>query len=421
MITTLIFSFLLSFNPACQPTPGDTLTLKDAYNLAYQSYPTAKKVALQQKITDLNNQIARSAYFPQITVEGKATYQSEVPEFPSPNPVFPTISKDQYEASLNVIQTIFNGGAVGKRKELQKAKGQQQVDATKVDLYQIRKQVNQVYYGILLSQQELKTIGLLLKNLKERLSTVRSQVEHGALLASQQYILQAELINVEQDSAATQSNIAAGYGVLSELIGQKVALSTALALPEVPVNYKTLEPQRPQYQLFKSSLNVLEQQQEVAQAGKWPHLSAFGTASYGRPGLNFLNDDFHGYYMVGLQLKWGLWDLVNAGRQGQSLQIQQKQLIQDRKAFTLQLNAQLERINGRIQALRENIERDKQIVHLRKKIVESSASQLKHGVITATEYVTELTSLGQAQLAMFVHRVQLSQAKTDYMTTLGAP
>src|SRR5699024_1878037 len=132
------------------PTPGDTLTLKAAYNLPNQSNRPAKKFALQQKITNLINKIVRSEYFPQLTVEGKATYQSEVPEFPSPNPVFPTISKDQYEASLNVIQTIFNGGAVGKRKELQKAKGQQQVDATKVDLYQIRTQVNQVYYGILL-------------------------------------------------------------------------------------------------------------------------------------------------------------------------------------------------------------------------------------------------------------------------------
>lgn len=333
MITSILFSFLIAFNPVHQTMPGDTLTLEHAYQLAYKNYPTAKKIALQKRITELNVRITNTGYFPQITVKGKATYQSEVPHLSSANSALPSISKDRYEASLNVEQTIFNGGAVGIRKNLQKAKGQQKINSIQVELYQIRRQVNQVYYGILLSQKQLKSTMLVIENLEKQFSTIKSKVEHGVLLPSKLHILKAELIKARQDSAAIQSNIQAGYEVLSLLIGKKVPYGTELNLPIIQVDYRMLKPRRPRLDLFKSSLEVLETRQELSEAQQWPRLAAFGKAAYGRPGLNFLNDDFHGYYIVGLKLQWDFWDLFNSDRQEEILQIKQQQIVQNRKAF----------------------------------------------------------------------------------------
>lgn len=421
MITSILFSFLIAISPGYQSVPGDTLTLERAYQLAYENYPTAKKIALQHKITALNARIAQTGYYPQVTVKGRATYQSEVPEFPSPNPIFPTLSKDQYEVSLNVVQTIFNGGIIGIQKKLQKVKGQQQVNSIQVELYQIRRQVNQVYYGILLSQKQLKSTILVIENLEKQIAAIKSKVEHGVLLPSRLHVLKAELIKARQDSAAVRANIRAGYDILSLLVGKKISYGTELKLPTVHVNYRMLKPKRPRLDLFQSSLKVLETRQELAEAQKWPQLAAFGKFAYGRPGLNFLNDDFHGYYIIGLKLQWDFWDLINSDRRTKILQLKQQQIIQDRRAFKIQLNTRLERISENIETIKENIKRDKQIVALRKQIVEASASQLKHGVITASDYVTALTKLSQARLSLFLNRVKLSQAKVNYMTVLGVP
>ena len=417
---TTIAVFLFSFFTIANPAPPDSISLEYCYRQAYENYPIAQNIELQRKITGLNVDIANSGYFPQVNASGKATYQSEVTEFSTPNGGGPPpISKDQYEASVDVTQTIFNAGAVGIRKDLERAEGEQKVNSLKVQLHDIRSQVDQVYFGILMSQQQAKTINLLLNNLNEQLSTVRSRVENGVLLASQQHILEAELIKTRQDSAETRSNIRAGYKVLGELIGENIPVNVELTLPKTEVNYRSLQPQRPEYEEFKSAERVIDEQRKLSATAKWPHLAAFGTAAYGRPGLNFLNNDFHDYYIAGLRVQWNLWDFVNAGRKSEALQLRSRQISQNREVFTRQLNAQLHRIGERIETIRENIDRDRQIVELRDQIVEETASQLKHGVITATEYITELTQANQAQLSLFINRVRLAQAQTEYATALG--
>ncbi|MFH5885968.1 TolC family protein [Halalkalibaculum sp. DA3122] len=418
-----LLTLILLFASAVQANaPADSLSLQYCYTQANQNYPTAENIELQQKITELNLKIADTGYYPNVELGGKASYQSEVTDFSIPGGGGPpAVSKDQYEASFKVTQNIFNGGAVGIRKELERAKGEQQIHSSEIELHQVRKQVDQVYFGILLSQQQQKVNALLIEDLEERIKTVRSQVENGVLLPSQQHILQAELIKAHQDSATIASNVDAGYQVLSELIGEEISPDMNLSLPSPRVNYQSMQPRRPEYELFQSTEKTLEKQMDLAYTKKLPSISAFGTGAFGRPGLNFLNDDFHEYYIVGLQLRWNLTDLWNSDTEMQALKVQQQKVDQNRKAFTRQLQASLDRIEQRIASIRENIERDREIITLREQIVKESASQLENGVVTATEYVTELTQANRARLSLFINRVQLAEAQIEYATTLGVP
>lgn len=403
-----------------QPAPSDSITLEYCYEKAYENYPSTKNIELQRQITDLNVRIANTGYYPDIVVNGKASYQSEVTEFSIPGiSRAPSASKDQYEASLGVTQPVFNGGAVAIRKELERVKGEQEINASRIELHHIRAQVDRVYFGILLSQQQSENIDLLMESLREQISTVRSRVNNGVLLASQLHILEAELLKVQQDSVDAYSNTKAGYLVLSEIIGEEVNVQTALSLPATEVSYQNMQPQRAEYDLFESTRKTIEQQKKLAEANALPGISAFGTAAYGRPGLNFLNDNFHDYYIVGMRLRWNIKDAVNTGRELEVLKIQQQKVSQNQQAFTRQLNATLDRISERIASIRENMDRDQQIIELRKQVVGESASQLENGVITATEYVTELNRASQAQLSLFINRIQLAKAQTEYKTALG--
>ncbi|MDX1638000.1 MAG: TolC family protein [Balneolaceae bacterium] len=415
-LITLIISGLL------QGTPPDSLSLQQGYELASKNYPVAANIELQRKITDLNVKVANAGYYPNLEIGGKASYQSEVTDFALPGGGGPpAVSKDQYEASLSVVQNIYDGGAVDIRKELERARGQQEVHTSQLELHQVRKQVDQVYFGILLSQQQSRVNDLLIDNLRERLATVRSRVKNGVLLPSQQNILQAELIKAQQDSSELESTIRAGYDVLSEITGVEIPRTTTLSLPEVDIDMQHLQPQRPEYDLFESRRNAIESQIALAKTRKLPAISAFGTTAYGRPGFNFLEDDFHGYYILGLRLKWNIKDLWSANREMQALEIQQQKITHSEQAFTTQMKASLDRIRERITAIRENLERDNRIIELREQVVKESASQLENGVITATEYVTELNRANTARLSLFINRVRLAEAQAAYATTLGVP
>ncbi|MEQ8523148.1 TolC family protein [Gracilimonas sp.] len=414
LASLLIFTFL-------QPgSPADSISLNYCYEQAENNYPIAKNMALQQEITVLNIRILNTGYYPQVSLNGKASYQSEVTEFGLPSGGgAPAISKDQYEASLQVSQNIYNGGAIGIRKNLEKEKGLQEVLTTKAELHQIRNQIDQVYFGILLSQKQKQASELLITDLKERLKSVRSKVENGLLLRSQQLILEAELIKARQDSASVMSNMKAGYPVLSAIIGEEIPVSTKLMLPDLATEVEMAEPARPELALFESSRKTIEQQKKLAKSMKRPGISAFGTAAYGRPGLNFLNDDFHEYYIVGLRLRWNFMDFLNSDEEVKALNIRQKTIKHQEESFNLQLTTQLSKISERIRVLEENISRDKEIITIREEVVGESVNQLENGVITATEYITELTNANRARLSLFTNQVKLIQALTEYRTAMG--
>lgn len=421
MLAAIVFSILLG---SMQPAPPDTLTLEYCHSKVENDYPVARKIDLQQEIADLNKKIASTGSYPQLDFGISATYQSEVTEFQFPaGGQFsgPDLSKDQYKATMDVSQAIYNGGAVDIRKKLTEIRGQQQQQSTRIQLHQIKEQVNEVYFGILLAQQQLQIIESMLESLRAQLESVKSKVQNGALLPAQQHILKAELIKTKQDSIDISSNVQAGYEVLSKLVGEQLRPVIPLQTPDrpVPLRQDSLVRLRPEFELFESNRRALENQKDLAQAKKLPSFSAFGTAAYGRPGFNVFENDLHPYYIVGLRLQWNFWDAQNAGTRQKIYNLQQKNIRQEKRAFERQLKASLSKIKQRIQSLQEQIDRDRQIIDLRQQVVESVSSQMKNGTATATEYITELSKATQARLSMRMHKIRLAQAKVDYQTTLG--
>ncbi|MEI7485617.1 MAG: hypothetical protein WCK13_12980, partial [Ignavibacteriota bacterium] len=65
------------------------------------------------------------------------------------------------------------------------------------------------------------------------------------------------------------------------------------------------------------------------------------------------------------------------------------------------------------------IRKDEELISLREKIVATTYSQLQNGTITSTVYLTELNNKTQSQLMLESHKVQLLQAKINYLTTKG--
>ncbi|MCB0717987.1 MAG: transporter, partial [Bacteroidetes bacterium] len=79
----------------------------------------------------------------------------------------------------------------------------------------------------------------------------------------------------------------------------------------------------------------------------------------------------------------------------------------------------LEKQTRAIARLEEQIGQDREIIVLRERITAEAASRLSEGVLTATQYITEVNAESQARQAQALHLLQLVHAKLDYLTTLG--
>lgn len=420
-MTVLLFAALLL---TAQPGPDrtDTLSLEYCHRRVEEYYPVSDKIELQQRITELNRQIARTGYYPDVTFSGMASYQSDVTEvtFAPPGGSVPTFSKDHYRVGLDLTQPIYNGGLTGARKALEEAKGEKEVHAVEVQLQDLKEQVNRVYFSALLLQQQSRSVTILMSNLRQQLTSVRSRVRNGVLLPGQAAVLEAELIGAEQDSIRLRAERAGALEALGLLIGEEVPGAARLEIPSRepdPVPGRPL--QRPEYRVFSSGRTLLDEQISMTGARALPVISAFTTAAYGRPGLNAFDDDLQPYYIVGVRLRWNFWDSFNAGKERQALRYEQQKIDADEQAFTLQLQGALARLRDQIEALGQIIRRDEEIIQLSEQVVEESSTRLNEGVITATEYLLELNRLHQAQLNREVHEIQLAKAKTDYQTQTG--
>jgi len=404
---------------AAQP---DTISLDYCYSRLESHYPISDKIELQRSITDLNRKIARTGHLPDLTLNGSASYQSDVTEvtFAPPGAEIPTFSKDHYKVGLDIAQPIYDGGMTNARKALEESMGEQGIQSVEVQLHQLREQVNRVYFSVLLLQRRVESIRILIDNLSEQLKSVRARVRNGVLLSSQASILEAELIRAEQDLISVDAERAGALEMLGILIDDKLDDETGLEVPLTDVSVDSqLQPHRPEYRLFDSSRELLENRISLAGARKAPKISAFATTAYGRPGLDAFNDDLQAYYIVGVRLRWNFWEFLNAGRDRQIYRLEQSKIDADEEAFTRQLQSSLAQLRNGISALREVIGKDEEIIRLSKKIVDESSSQLNEGVITATEYVAELNRLNQAQLGKQIHEVQLQQMIIEYQTKQG--
>jgi len=150
-----------------------------------------------------------------------------------------------------------------------------------------------------------------------------------------------------------------------------------------------------------------------------PKVYAFVQGGYGRPGLNMLSNNFEAYYMVGANFKWTLWDW-NKNRKDRKVLDVQKKMIQDkREMFDVNLNIDLQNRLSTIVKLEEALKRDNQIVELRSRITKTSASRFENGVITSSDYLADLNAEKVAKINLETHRIQLVQAKANYLLAKG--
>jgi len=176
---------------------------------------------------------------------------------------------------------------------------------------------------------------------------------------------------------------------------------------------------RPELKLFDLQKDRLTGMDKLTETKTKPRLLGFGTLGYGRPGLNMLSNDFKGYAMLGAKLSWNVWNWNQTNNERQVFGVQKSIIDTQKDSFNQNLKIALQNNRSEINKYQLLIETDNRIIELRNEITLSSASQLDNGVITSSEYLTEVNAELQARLNLKTHQIKLTQARINYLITLG--
>jgi len=398
----------------------EKLTLENCYELVNTNYPLAKQTTLLSDKNNLDVSVIKATKMPQLDFSAQATYQSDVIEFPFslPGSTVEPPNNDQYKAALSVNQLIYGGGTVSAAINAKSSELKTQQKQLEVSLYQLKKQVNKLYFSILLMQEKRSVLGANKKKLGTKLEEVKAAIKHGVALPSSDKILEAELLKIEQLIVEVEQNKKSLMATLSQLVGQEIASSTSLENPKINASLNN-DLTRPELELFQLQKQQIDFSDKLMSKQNTPKLMGFGTGGYGNPGLNMLDNSFQPYYIVGLKLNWNVFDWNANKNKRKALQVNKSIIDNQQEVFKLNTNIELNQHQSEIDKIVAFITTDKTIIELRKTILKTADAQLKNGVITSSAYITELTNLFKAENNLKTHEIQLLLAKANHKTTQG--
>ncbi len=392
------------------------LTIEECYALAEKNYPLAKQINLLQQKSTYEIDALNKAKLPKIDLNAQATYQSDVIGLPTTLPGVESLNKDQYRATLDVNQLLYNGGMIAANTKLKEAQTLTQQQQVEVNLYQLKSRINYSYMMILLWQDQRELLFAKQNTIYSKIKEVKSGVKNGAILPASEQVLEAELLKLEQALTENSFQRIKEIQNLSSLTTTTIAENAVL---ERPITAFKANGTRPEMKFFDLQQDQIEASKNIIAKSNSPKLNAFGQAGYGNPGLNMLNNSFEDFYIVGLKLNWNVLDWNKSKTDKQALDIAKEVVATEKETFETNNQMQLNELQSEISKIEIIIKTDSQIIHLREKVVQSFDSQLQNGVITSSDYIAELNQLFDAKTNQKVHQTQLELAKINYQTIKG--
>ena len=314
----------------------ETLSIENVYQLARKNYPLIKQRDLIAKTKDYSVSNAAKGYLPVFSVNGQATYQSTVTNFPFQVPGFtvPQFSKDQYKFYAEADQVVYDGGIIKNQKQTAEANEVVQQQNLEVELYALYDRVNQLFFGALLMDEQLKENDLLQQDIQNGIDKAKALVTNGVAYRSSVDELSAQLLQAQQARVELLSTKKAYLDMLGLFINTKLSDSTILEKPAAPVLTDSIS--RPELLAFDYQKKIYDLQDKLLNDQLKPKISFFAQGGYGRPGLNFLSNNFAWYYIGGLRLNWNFGSLYTLKNQQHLLDINKNSLDIQKETFPLQ-------------------------------------------------------------------------------------
>lgn len=417
LMRLLLLSFYLVVFSFPSIAQSGSISLDSCYILVKENYPLVRQYDLIKKSTDFSLANLSKGNLPQMTINGQATYQSDVTQFPASIPGVSVLSKDQYKIAVDLNQAIYDGGRLKAQQNLEMANSAVEEQNIEVQLYQLKRQINELFFGILLLNEQILQADLTKEDIQLGLDRANARIADGVGLRSGAAVLKAELLKLDQQIIALKSNRDSFIDRLGLFINRPLSVFDHFIKPS-RLN-SSMEIVRPELNLFDFQNQVLDVQNELLSIKNRPVLSLFGQGGFGRPAFNILSNNFDPFYIGGLRLRIPLSGFYTLKNERALLAIQRKRIAVQKDVFLFNTQLSLKQEKAEIRKLNAFLETDGEIIALRTSVKNAALAQMENGVITSSDYLREVNAEDLAKQNRILHEIQLLLAHYNEQITLG--
>jgi len=396
-------------------------SLEECRQAAEHNYPIIRQYDLIARTTELTVRNIQKAWFPQISVTAQGSYQNKVTAWPENlQGMFAQmgiqlqgLSRDQYKVGIDVRQTLFDGGTIGSRREIARGEGAVQAAQTEVDLYKIGQRVHEMYFALLLLDEQLRLnadANALLRSNEQQLAAM---LKSGTASAGDFENVKAERLSAEQQQTELLSQRQTLQRLLSLFCGIPVDSIRRPAVPNLPSG----ENKRPELRLFDRRLQLTAAQEKAVDAQLLPQLGLFAQGYYGNPGLNLFEDMMKRRWswngIAGLKLTWNLSALYTHRNEKSKLRVQRELIENARQQFLFNNQLDETQQSENVRRFRAIAQRDGEIIALRTAVRKAAESKLAHGIIDVNGLLREINKENAAKTQQAIHEIDMLKAMYD--------
>jgi outer membrane protein TolC len=401
-------------------------TLDECQQAAERNYPQIRQYGLIERTTQLTVANIRKGWLPQVSAQAQATYQSDVTEWPGEMKAMMSgmdidlkgLTKDQYRVGVDVQQTIYDGGVISSQQRIVREQGKVQKAQTEVSIYQVRKRVNEMYFGLLMLEEQM----LLNKDLQQLLASnerkLESMTQQGTAAQSDLLSVRAERLKAEQKGTELASQRRMLQRMLSAFCGIEVK---DVKKPEKIAILSQHTGQRPELKALDAQIGVLNAQEKALNAAPMPKVGVFAQGFYGYPGLNMFEDMMRRKWslngIIGARVTWNIGALYTRKNDKAKLQLQRDMTETSREVFLFNNNLEQMQQHETIERYRRLMDSDSEIIALRQAVRKAAESKLSHGIIDVSDLLREINQENAACIERSVHEIEMLKEIYDNQYT----
>lgn len=413
--------FLLTLLALTATLTGNAqISVEQCVALARDNYPLISRYGLLQQSRQIELSDINKGWLPQIGVYAQGTLQNVVPSFPDAlSDVLDKMGADveglgklQYKAGVDLNQTIWDGGASKSERRITEAVTSQQNAMVDVQLYEVRERVENLFFGILLIEEQIKQTEQTMELLDSNLATLRAMKDNGTAMQSDVDMVEAQLLTVRQQIIQARNNAGNYRRLLGIYTGRNMSAATltkpAAVMPD------DMNSSRPELNLFEARIKANDARLGEISSSLLPRIGFFAQAYYGYPGFDYfksmMNRDLSFNVLAGVKISWNIGAFYNKNNKEKRLRLSNDDVAVECDVFLFNNRLQSQTQTDRIDELESVMKEDSRIVGLRASVRRAAESQLKNGVIDATALLTKITDENLARLASSYHEIQLIQS-----------
>ena len=405
---------------------GRTQTLEECQLAAEKNYPLIQQMDLIRQTTDLTVQNIQKGWLPQVSATAQATYQSAVTAFPDQMQSMyqqmginmQGLKKDQYRIGIDVQQTVYDGGAIKNQKEVVRQQGNVEAAQNEVNLYNVRKRVNEMYFALLLLDDQIQLNRDLQELLNGNEKKLSSMFKNGTAAESDYQNIKAERLNVIQQLTNLQSQRQTMARMLSVFCGMEITN---------PVKPKAVSltqgNNRPELRLIDAQIRLVDAQEKALNSALMPRFGVFAQGFYGYPGYNVFEDMMHRQWslngMIGARLSWNIGALYTRKNDKAKLDVQRSMFNVQRDVFLFNNNLENIQQSESIDRFRRLMADDEEIITLRSQVRKAAESKLRHGIIDVNDLLREINAENAARVQQSMHEIEMLKEMYELKYTVN--